>query len=98
MALQKAQLKGFYFHALQLYELKCGLFEQKEWWIIWYGKCGKCDVAFQCNSTRHHHNQKVHEAVEFLCDICGKDFAFKKGLLLMRRVIWKVTNQQLFFL
>ena len=29
-----------------------------------YGKeshCYKCDVAFVCNSTRYHHNQKVHE-------------------------------------
>ena len=25
-------------------------------------------------------NQKVHEGVEFSCDKCGKDFAFKKGL------------------
>ena len=37
-------------------------------------------MAFACNSMRHHHNKKVHEGVEFCCDICGKDFAFKKGL------------------
>ena len=43
-------------------------------------KCKKCDMAFACNSLRHHHNQKVHEGVEFHCDACGKDFAFKKGL------------------
>ena len=43
-------------------------------------KCEKCDMAFACNSMRYHHNQKVHEGIEFRCHICGKDFAFKKGL------------------
>jgi len=43
-------------------------------------KCDKCDMAFGCNSERYHHNLKVHEGVEFRCHICGKDFAYKKGL------------------
>jgi hypothetical protein len=30
--------------------------------------------------TYNDHNQKVHEGVEFCCDICGKDFALKKVL------------------
>jgi len=43
-------------------------------------KCDKCDMAFGCNSERYHHNLKIHEGVEFRCHICGKDFAYKKGL------------------
>jgi len=43
-------------------------------------KCEKCDMRFSCNAMRYHHNQKVHEGVEFRCHICGKDFSFKKGL------------------
>ena len=31
-------------------------------------------------STRYHRNQKIHEGIEFRCDICGKDFVFKRGL------------------
>ena len=37
-------------------------------------------MRFSCNAMRYHHNQKVHEGVEFRCHICGKDFSFKKGL------------------
>ena len=43
-------------------------------------KCDKCHKAFAGNSARYHHNKKVHEGVEFHCQICGKNFAYKKGL------------------
>ena len=37
-------------------------------------------MAFACNSTRYYHNRTIHEGLDFHCDICGKDFAFKKVL------------------